>query len=91
VEAEPNESSTVGGVYWNDSICDLCFITKASIGANSLLLITGNLSLNLNFCPSICLACRLPEAVVVTIVFWLELIATSLGVGLEGNVPLILY
>ena len=48
-EATPLVEAIVAGVYWNDSNCDLCFIMKARIGANSDLVITGkdNISLNL--------------------------------------------
>jgi hypothetical protein len=44
----------------------------------------------LNLCPSICLACLLPEVVVETIVFCCEDIDAELATGLAGNVPLIL-
>jgi hypothetical protein len=63
---------------------------KARIGANSDLVIIGNDNVSLNLCPSICLACRLPDTVVETIVFCCEVIETPLVVGVEGNVPLII-
>jgi hypothetical protein len=89
-EATPLDEAIVAGVYWNDSNCDLCFIIKARIGANSDLVIIGNKIVNANLCPSICLACRLPEDVVETIVFCCDLIETAFAVGVEGKVPLII-